>query len=305
MNWFKVTIKLKSPTGTPWQADTLFGHLCWVLAHRDGEAALKRFLQPFLDGKPTFLISDGFPAGLLPRPLTFRLPGDDTLEQFQKNRKLRKLTFLREEEFHRALQGNAFEPEDYREETQRRTVSRAVLKAQISRVTGTTGMEGNLFGFKEYWMPQVIVYGKAREDSEELVRGLFQAFRHSGYGKRKTVGYGAVDNLDFSRFSGFPHVADANGFIALSAFVPSPGDPTQGRWRLRVKYGRLGEDFAFGGNPFKKPMVMLEPGAVFYDAPVKEYYGRMVEDVSAVHPEVVHYGYALPVPAKLPVGVNM
>lgn len=300
MNWFKVTIKLKAPTGTPWQADTIFGHLCWVLAHRDGEAALKRFLQSFLDGKPTFLVSDGFPVGLLPRPLTFKLPDDDTPETFQKNRKHRKLPYLSEEAFRRALQGDVFEPEDYRQKTEQKTATRAVLKNQISRLTGTTGMEGNLYGFKEYWIPEVVIYGKVQEDSEEFVRGLFEDFRHSGYGKRKTVGYGAIDSLDFSRFEGFHQPAGANGFVTLSAFVPSESDPVQGRWRLRVKYGRLGEDFAFGGNPFKKPLVMLEPGAVFSDTPVKEFYGRMVRDVSTVHPEVVHYGYALTVPVKIP-----
>jgi len=300
MNWFKVTIKLKSPTGTPWQADTLFGHLCWVLVHRDGEAALKRFLQPFLDGKPTFLISDGFPVGLLPRPLTLKLPGDDTLEQFQKNRELRKTLYLSEEAFRRALQGDVFKPKDYRQKTEQKTVTRAVLRNQISRLTGTTGEEGKLYGFKEYWMPEVVIYGRVYAESEDFLEGLFQAFRHTGYGKRKAVGYGAIDSLNLTRFEGFPQPAGANGFVTLSAFVPSESDPVQGCWRLRVKYGRLGEDFAFGGNPFKKPLVMLEAGAVFSDTPVKEFYGRMVKDVSAVHPEVVHYGYALPVPAKIP-----
>ena len=178
------------------------------------------------------------------------------------------------------------------------------MKNQISRLTGTTGEQGNLFGFKEYWIPEVVIYGKVEEAHEDFLKGLFGEFGRSGYGKRKAVGYGAIDRLEFSRFEGFPSPAGTNGFITLSAFVPSPGDPTDGRWRLRVKYGRLGEEFAFGGNPFKKPLVMLEPGSVFYDTPVREYYGQMVGEVSAFHSEVVQYGYALPVPAKLPEGAK-
>lgn len=298
MNWFKVTIKLKSATGTPWQADTIFGHLCWVLVHRDGEAALKQFLQPFIDGKPTFVISDGFPLGFLPRPITFKVIGDDTPEGFKKNRELRKLVFLTEEEFKRVLQGDIFVPEDNGEILRKITTTRAMLKNQISRRTGTTGEEGNLYGFKEYWMPKVVIYGKAEENSEEFLRKLFQDFGHSGYGKRKAVGYGAIDKVSFDDFEGFRVFEGANSFVTLSSFVPASNDPTDGRWRLHIKYGRLGEEFAFGGNPFKKPLVMLEPGAVFFDAPVKEFYGRMVMEVSAVH-SVVHYGYALPVPMKL------
>lgn len=300
MNWFKVTIRLKSATGTPWQADTVFGHLCWVLAHRDGEAALRQFLQPFLDGEPTFLLSDGFPPGFLPRPLTFKLPADDTPEQFRKNRQLRKLAFLNDGDFSRAVYGEVFKPEDNSAELKRKSSTRAVLKNQISRLTGTTGEEGNLFGFIEHWMPEVVIYGKVHEDYEDALKELFRDFKYFGYGKRKAVGYGAIDTLGFTPFEGFPVPDGANGFVALSAFVPLPDDPTEGCWRLRVKYGRLGEEFAFSENPFKKPLVMLEPGSVFYDMQVKEHYGRMLKDVSAVHPEVVHYGYALPVAMRLP-----
>jgi len=299
VEWFRVTIRLKSPTGTPWQADTVFGHLCWALAHRDGEAALRQFLLPFREGKPTFLLSDGFPAGFMPRPLTLKLPDDYTLERFQENRRLRKLSLVPEQEFQRAVQGGKLE-KPIQEQT--KIVIRAVLKNQTSRLTGTTGEEGNLFGFREYWTPEVVIYGKVMETSVELVRGLFQELLKSGYGKRKAVGYGAIDSVDFSRFEGFPVAAPVNGFVSLSAFIPAEHDPIQGRWRLRFKYGRLGEEFALDGNPFKKPLVMLEPGSVFYDAPVKEFYGQMLEGVSAAHPEVVHYAYALPVPAVLPPG---
>lgn len=299
MNWFRVIVKLRSPTGTPWQADTIFGHLCWVVAHRDGEEALRRFLQPFLDGSPSFLLSDGFPPGLLPRPLSLSLPREDDLRYFQAARRLRKQTFLREDDFARAIRGESFLPENFGEELSTRVVVRAVLKNQISRRTGTTQDEGSLFGFVEHWMPEVVIYGKVQESHEEYLRGLFKELARSGYGKRKAVGYGAIDKLEFTGFKGFAVPAGADGFVTLSAFAPATKDPTDGRWRLRVKYGRLGEEFAFGPNPFKRPVVMLEPGSVFHDDSVKEFYGGMVRDVSRTHPSVVQYGYALAVAMKL------
>jgi CRISPR-associated protein Csm4 len=69
-----------------------------------------------------------------------------------------------------------------------------------------------------------------------------------------------------------------------------------GRWGLRVKLGKLGEELAASEDPFKRPLIMLTPGSAFYDSPVKEYYGRIVGEVSPAHPEVVQYGLALPVP---------
>jgi CRISPR-associated protein Csm4 len=299
MNWFKVKIELKSPTGTPWQADTIFGHLCWIVAHRDGEGRLKQFLQPFLDGNPTFLLSDGFPTSFLPRPLTFKLPDDGTEEQFNKNRKIRKLSLLSESEFEGVINGVVIEPIDHSTELKEKSVVRSVLKNQLSRLTGTTSDDGNLYGFIEHWMPEVVIYGKVNGNSQEFLEKLFDDFKHFGYGKRKAVGYGAIKNINFDdQFKGFNTPDDANGFVSLSAFTPLATDPTEGRWRIRVKYGRLGEEFASGDNPFKKPIVMLTAGSVFYDNPIEEYYGRMITDVSLV-PGVVHYAYALPVPIKI------
>jgi len=33
---------------------------------------------------------------------------------------------------------------------------------------------------------------------------------------------------------------------------------------------------------------------------VRPFYGRMVEGLSSIKPEVVHYGYAFPVPVYIP-----
>ena len=47
--------------GTPWQADSLFGALCWEVARIAGAPALSRLLQQFRKGPPPFLLSDAFP----------------------------------------------------------------------------------------------------------------------------------------------------------------------------------------------------------------------------------------------------
>ncbi|MBI2917264.1 MAG: hypothetical protein HYY01_04645 [Chloroflexi bacterium] len=299
MNWYTVRLTLRRPTGTPWQADTIFGHLCWALRHRRSEPALGELLDWYREGMPPFLLSDGFPGDLLPRPLSLSPPRAETREAFREGRDARKQTYLTMSDFRRALAGEPFIPERV-EDT---GTTRATLKNQISRLTGTTGEEGNLFPFTEYWIPQVTIYLKIEVGFEGEVKEMFEWLAETGYGKRKSVGYGAIGGLDFRRFDGFPAPAGANGFVSLSPFVPAAGDPTEGRWRTRLKRGRLGEDFAIGGQPFKRPILMLAPGSVFADSPVRESYGRMVADVSLEHPEVVQYALALPVPLKLPATV--
>jgi CRISPR-associated protein Csm4 len=152
----------------------------------------------------------------------------------------------------------------------------------------------------ELWWPDVTIYALADDGFVDEARTLFEHLALEGYGKRRSAGYGAVRSLEVEEFGGFDPPVDATGFVSLSSFVPGPGDPVDGFWQVSVKYGRLGEEYAYGPNPFKRPLLMLAAGSAFFDSPVRRFYGTLVEGVSPAHPEVVHYGYALPVAAKLP-----
>ena len=65
---FLAKLRPKAATLTPWQADTIFGHLCWTMRHNAGESELVSFLEHYRQNDPPVLLSNGFPAGLLPRP---------------------------------------------------------------------------------------------------------------------------------------------------------------------------------------------------------------------------------------------
>jgi CRISPR-associated protein Csm4 len=82
----------------------------------------------------------------------------------------------------------------------------------------------------------------------------------------------------------------------LSHFVPAKNDPTNGAYKTMVKYGKLGEEKTFCGNPFKKPLIVLKPGAVFKTQIMKPFYGRLLEKIAFADPAMVQYGYAFPVP---------
>jgi len=176
-----------------------------------------------------------------------------------------------------------------------------MLKNQVSRTEATAGTEGGtLYSMDELWWPDVAIYALADEEFVDEARTLFKHLELEGYGKRRSAGYGAIDSLDVEDFAGFDSPEDANGFVSLSSFVPGPDDPVNGFWQISVKYGRLGEEYAYGPNPFKRPLLMLTAGSAFYDSPVRPFYGTLVEGISPAHPEVVHYGFALPVAMKLP-----
>jgi CRISPR-associated protein Csm4 len=296
-------MKLVSFSGgrsTDWQADTIWGHLCWALRFAYGEQELVKFLAKYEKGELPLLVSNGFPGDLLPRPV---LPDKQVAErkEFAAAKSNRKIAWLTPAEFERSLKGD-----DSALSEKESGLSSVTLKNQINRLTGTTGGKevdtaaGRLFSFPQRHLETVSIYANVADDFLETARELFDSVSKSGYGKRKTVGYGQFTIKSFDEFPGFRSPDDANGFTTLSNFVPAADDPTRGYWGILVKYGKLGEDFAITGNPHKRPLVMFKAGSCFYDSPIRNYYGRLVKGLSPQYPAVAQYGYALPVPLKLP-----
>ncbi len=266
---YRFIIKLKSPFGTPWQADTIMGHLVWLVAHQGGRRGSKKFPCSFHRGKPPFVISDGFPAGLLPRPLGYRQnPGAKDLDSYANEKVRRKAEFLTLCDFEAIRSGGKIEidPVSFP------WIGIQMLHAAISRETGTTGEGGNLFATNawilrhELWKDGEVllsIYAYILEDWIERMERMVADLSIVGFGKDKSVGLGQFEFLRSEKWDGFSGFKEANGFISLSTFVPAINDPVEGKWAINIKYGKLGEN-AGDGNPFKKPLLQFKPGAVFY-----------------------------------------
>jgi len=304
MNWYQIKFKSESWHASAWQADTIWGQLCWGLKYMHGEDALLNFLSMYEQGNPPILLSNGFPDDFLPRPILPELTLDKSQslktqrETFEKRKIIRDITWLTQDEFISSLSGERLF--SGKQPFESRSV---MLKNQINRLSGTTGGEGetggHLFSFEQYKWDSITIYARIADDFLERARELFEYLARSGYGKRKTVGYGQLSLETFQPFPGFTIPEDYNGFVTLSNFIPAASDPRNGYWDIIVKYGKLGEEFATGSNPFKTPLVMFSAGSCFYDSPYREFYGRLVTDVSPRPEKIVQYAYALPVPIRL------
>jgi CRISPR-associated protein Csm4 len=292
---------------TPWQADTVFGNICWIIALREGIEALQQFLGSYRENDPFFILSDGFPGDLFPAPLHLSLlrTKGETFDDYKKDKEFKRISWIYYDALEAIMNGNM--------DVQIKGVSEAyktftTLHSSISRVTGTTGEEGSLFELEEHalYTPSdesktISLYCKIKDGYKEKLLFLFQELARIGYGKKKSVGKGSFDIVgNLEPFDRLDIIAGANGFMSLSNFIPAKADPTKGFYKVFVKYGKLGGEYAFCGNPFKKPLVMLKAGSVFYtNNGVRPYYGRMIENISPAKPEVVHYAYAFAVPCKI------
>lgn len=311
---YRAKIRLNSLSASLWQADTIFGHLCWHLAQRDGKKSLNDLLEPCRQGSPPILLSDGFPAGYLPRPILPPAPPQDP-SKFERIRLQREFKHAAQSEwlelkgFNQVRRGQKEGKPLKEAEVAEAINSRATSKNRIDRSTNTAGgASGDLFDFVETVLPEVTIYWRIEgEEWKKVVEDFLDDLKASGYGKRKSVGYGQVESFTLEEFNGFDDPdGDApqyDGFVSLSRFVPKPEDPTNGYWDVAVKYGKLGEEKAVSGQPFKKPLIQLECGSCFFDEVkpdwVNRWYGQLVDGIAPQHPEVKQYGFAFLVPMRI------
>jgi len=296
MEDYRIRIRLKSPAGTPWQSDTIFGHLCWQVVYGVIDRDIKSFLEPFVEGSPPFVLSDGFPAGLMPRPmLQDTLEPAGTLDEYAANKRWRKAAYISVEDFLAVCRGEKTQGEPYDDPW----VLATTPHASISRVTSTTGEGGAFFETESAYLSspgEVDIYLRCEAGWADKVIELLKAVSKTGYGRDKSVGLGAFEVAAIDKSDGFACFEGANGFVSISSMVPAASDPFDARYRLRVKKGRLGEEWV-QPNPFKRPLLQMEPGAVFkVHGEIKEFYGRVVKNLAPGKPEVVQNCYALPVP---------
>lgn len=300
-------IQLSIPTGfiTPWHADTVFGHLCWVAERHDGFAGFTGaagLIDLYRNGEPPLIISDAIPAGFLPAPANLREFFDrgvdaslDT-DRYSLLKNVKSAAFVTAEQFQSYQKG---EPFDFAA-VEDQFISSVTLHNQINRFSNTTGTEGSLFELNERYARsgKLSIYARIREGFEADARQLFELFAAGGFGKKKSTGKGAFAISSFEAFAGFDGIDKPNGFVSLSHFVPAQNDPVAGAYKTLVKYGKMGEEKGLGGNPFKKPLLMLKPGAVFRTDAVRPYYGRLIEGIAYTDPAVVQYGFCFAAPVR-------
>ena len=285
-----------APWATPWQADTLFGALCWELAHSAGEGALSRLLERFRQGPPPFLLSDAAPGDLLPRPLC-AVPEGDAGAAAEAN-EWQSARWLTREQFAAVRQGQRYPPELPRQQW---WMTLRATRASVPR----NGADPVPFSTEEYtWRPEVpqeerflSLYVRAEEEWLERLGTLLRSLGRSGFGKRRAIGRGAFEVLGPAEACDWLEpLPFENAFVSFSHFAPDESDPADGWWEALVKYPRLGSARAAASMPSKGRLVMLQPGSCFRSpGRPRRWYGRVLTGLSPTFPDALHYALAFAV----------
>jgi len=323
----KYKIKLLSRLRTPLQSDTIFGHLCWGIRYIFGEKELTQFLAE-MEKEPLIKISSAFPKDHLPRPilpspkreeirnLAKVLAGKAQNEQEALFLGLSKLKKIRKRRY---IPVSLWK--DLRKNMDEISLLKGLAKHEkepsmkqiihphntISREKGTVLEEGGLYFEREWWIDpesslDLYVWFK-NEDVKHIWDTVWKRYiEPSGFGKDKSTGAGQIQIFEEEFDQSIFHLENANSWMSLSllGFHKFPSCDTF--YSPILKFGKLGEDYAVssptGGavNPFKKLLIMLEPGSVFKakEPPTGELLKNVHKDTS-----IRHYGYGLFLPFYL------
>lgn len=298
MPLYRFRLALEGPLGTPLSSGTLFGHLCWAKLRLAGEAALTAWLAALREGRGRFLLSDSFPKGHLPRPLLppFRHPDGVAAKHADEAKQRAKLAWVRRDDWltHRG----ALSPErlhgmltDWR----RRDAVHA--HNRIDRVTGTTPETAGLWFVEDDWSycdtPERDLYVDTDLPSDE-VEALLAEVGAQGYGRDTTYGRGRFRVLGAEPD---PQLADhpGNRLVSLSHGCLGVG-MADVRWERFTHFGKVAIELAqTGARPFKRPVLLMKPGATFRPEGAGPF-GALLGEVHQDRPEVVHHAFHLAIP---------
>jgi CRISPR-associated protein Csm4 len=292
---WRLTLRLSAPLGTPLAGPTLFGQICVLRAEAEGAAAVTDWLS---DPARVWRLSDGFPAGFLPRPLVQPRPvardAFDRIKAVKKRSLVARAAFLRLrdawEEALLAEEETAAEP----------ALPRRIAHNHVHRQGQGTLEAGGLFFLDEDWRfaePATRDVDLYVETVEPLarVRGLVAALGQRGFGRDAGTGrgrwavIGAVEDRELAAGAGGRRVSLSRGAL-------TPATMREAFWKLAPHFGRLGPENALAGvSPFKRPVLLTRPGATFRpdgDGP----FGQILRGVHPARSEVVLNALHLAIP---------
>lgn len=297
MKLYRFTLSPQSAMGTPLVGDSLFGQLCWAVRNRFGEARLTALLEGYTEQRPFIVVSDAFPQGFLPLPT---LPSKFWQTKTETDRKsLKKAQWVNIEDAENsavkfwqecALQENVkFEKE-----------SQDQFHNTIDRQTNTTG-EGQFAPYSTMltWFGTVqkfdlyIVLDENRFTLEELQQVLNDVGSF-GFGRDASIGLGKFQCINPQAVNFLQQ--NANCYLTLANCAPQKLGLNKEYcyYQITTRFGRHGDIQALSSNPFKKPIILAKPAAIFTPEKYEPrlFLGNGLSGISHTQPNAVHQAYA-------------
>jgi len=291
MKLFKTTLTPISQFATTLKGDTLFGQLCWSIAHVYGSDKLTQLLSLY-DETPFVVVSDAFAKGYVPKPKMPSVYLGEKSEDKKINRKKIWLTLkdLTAGNYTLALKDDEVGNND----TSYSSVHNAIDYKTFG--TGTDLFAPYSQEVIDYAEKDMYLLLDESQFSKEELHQVLTFMGEYGYGKKSTIGKGrfvvsALEEIDLSTAS--------KVYMTLSPAKLDTVNAQECFYDTFVRFGKFGGNRAVK-NAFKVPQLMADCAAVlvFDEAQDLQYIGRSIRNVSAIYKDAVQQGYAIVMPIK-------
>jgi CRISPR-associated protein Csm4 len=339
MKIYGITILPTSPFGTPLKGDTIFGQFCWQAADDPAllTGGLDKWIAGYVDG-PFAVFSSAWPVlqqadqtvYALARPAGLTPDGDepqDRRQRIERNKadKKRKWLLVDKSMKVRITDDTLKTDEDLftlfmesrtpAEAKSLRLLSKEQKKLctpvtqshnSINRLTMTTG-SGQFAPFAHdnfQYLPglSLVIFAAVDEQALEAqqLHTAFERIGSWGFGRDASAGLGRFTVTSVTEHAWPQAAASDTACFTLGPLVPPKQTFARCYAEPFTRFGRHGAALACSGNPFKKPVIMADEGAVLYpvdrDVFASPCIGTAVTDVSAADKRTVVQGYSLYLP---------
>ncbi|MCS7308042.1 MAG: type III-A CRISPR-associated RAMP protein Csm4 [Aquificaceae bacterium] len=304
MKLVKVLFLPKSSTGSPLYSFTIFGAICWSVKYLYGQETLERLLEDFKESPP-FLLSDPLPVVneklYFPKPL---LPEGEresqSIQDYKRNKKLKKLKFVSEEVFKDVLKGNIRSVDQLQEEDQPQIKRSIQLHASINRLTWTTA-GGEFFSeFTYYYTPFVVLIRVFKDEYEKLLKATLFFTR---FGANRSVGMGSFEvkfeELKEHWLLEYTEPNTDRVFLLSGSFYDINYDLQESYYEVKTVRSCVDNYYQrLTVNIWKKRLPYITAGAQLKVKEKRRFYGGLKVALKEGSKEVYQYGYGFPLFAR-------
>jgi len=155
------------------------------------------------------------------------------------------------------------------------------------------------------WFLTMFADDAARSRWSDPVRGALKLLADTGFGGKRSSGWGACDGVEFYGgdsspiLPGAPEEGGETGWWLLSLFTPADSDQIdwkRGHYGTVTRQGRI--ESAVHARELKKPGIMIEEGSVLAARAEPLGSARNIAPEGAPHP-VYRAGFAVSIPVRL------
>ncbi len=323
---YRLVLEPRSSFLTELQSDTIMGHIAWMAAYRN-KKDVTELIEKCKSGMPPFIVSSAFPHDHFPMPVLTPLKHEEKnrlAEKFYKGlskqarlammqndlKKIKKCKYLPIDKWRLLIEDlSSYSLIDYLSETREMAEKKleskvVVMRTAIDRLTGMAA-DGRLYDHEEMYFAsgsQLDIWFKFFDDSMiQKVTIWLEDLSIHGFGANASSGAGQIEIISFEKADdALPEAKEPDAFMSLSHFSPAAMDPVTGWYNYLVKRGKLGGQYAVGlgarAHVWKFPFVMFTPGSIFKTEgqEIKDYYGRLIENIHESNKSAVQFTYAFP-----------